>query len=54
MLDFIGSHPKRSGKYILMHDTYYTVATIVIETLFPVPLPDVAQYQLIPFPVPTG
>ena len=31
-----------------------TVVTIVIETLFPVPLPDVAQYRQIPFPVPTG
>ena len=31
-----------------------TVATIVIETLFPVPFPDVAQYHQTPFPVPTG
>ena len=31
-----------------------TVATIVIETLLSVPLPDIAQYHQIPFPVPTG
>ena len=31
-----------------------TVVVIVIETLFPLPLADVAQYHQIPFPVPTG